>query len=168
MLDGRGLGEEPHRALGGDVGGGLAGTPHQPGRGGDVDDGAAAGLPHGRDRALRAQEHALGVDGHDAIPVGLGHLLDLGPEENAGIVDEHAQLAIGLHGRGHGRAPVRLASHVQVHVGRLTARAPDLRLHLLAVVVLDIPEHDRRSFSGEHPPFQAGQREQRQHHEADD
>src|SRR5207245_9005147 len=35
----------------------------------------------------------------------------------------------------------------------LTARAPDLRLHLLAVVVLDIPEPDRRSFSGEDPPF---------------
>src|SRR5262249_4494805 len=70
---------------------------------------------------------------------------------DAGVVDEHVQLAVRLHGRGHGRSPVLLASHVQMHVGRVAPRSADLRLELLAVVVEDVAEDDARAFPDEHP-----------------
>src|SRR5207245_8192717 len=63
------------------------------------------------------------------------------------------QLAVGVYGGRHGRAPVGFAGDVQMHVRRLTARGPDLGLDLLALVVEDVSEHHGRALADEHPPF---------------
>src|SRR5262245_8776462 len=79
--------------------------------GGRMDDGAPAGRWHGRERAVGAEEAALDVDGHDAVPVLLAHLLDLRPQQDAGVVDEDVELAVSLERRGHRRPPVGLPRH---------------------------------------------------------
>src|SRR6516165_11199275 len=58
-----------------------------------VDDRPAAVGDHGRDRVLETEEHAGRVDRHDPVPsLGAVEVL-FGAAGNAGIVDEHIDLA---------------------------------------------------------------------------
>ena len=43
--------------------------------------------------ALQAEEHALGVDAMDAVPVGLGQVHDVGAPCDAGVVHQDVDLA---------------------------------------------------------------------------
>jgi hypothetical protein len=61
----------------------------------DVHDRAAAARDHLAGDALEAEEHALAVDAHDAVPVRLGEVHDVRPPGDAGVVDEHVDPAEG-------------------------------------------------------------------------
>src|SRR5437667_444348 len=99
-LLGGGARERDHAALAGGVDRvGRAGVALAGDRG-DVDDHAALLRDHLAGHALQAEEHALGVDAHDAVPVRLGEVHDVGAPRDAGVVDEH----VDPLERGH-RAP---------------------------------------------------------------
>ena len=137
------LREDPDGALAGGVGRLLVQRLADPGHRGDVDDRAAARPAHGRDRVLGAEEDAPGVDRHDAIPLGDGALLDRHARDDDGrVVDQDVELAVAADRRLHGRLPVGLAGHVQVHVHGVAAASADGRLDLLALVVPDVAEDD--------------------------
>ena len=75
------------------------------GYGGDVDDGAAAGFTHFGDDGFRAEEYALGVDVHKAIPVFDAGVVACRPNGDAGVVDEDVHFAVAGYGGVHGAAP---------------------------------------------------------------
>src|SRR2546428_3228716 len=66
--------------------------------GGDVHDHAAAPGDHLARDALQAEEDALAVDPHDAVPVLFGEIHDVGAARDAGVVDEDIDLAEGVDG----------------------------------------------------------------------
>src|SRR5258705_362027 len=81
--------------------------------GGLYGDSAAAVGDHGRDRAFDAEEHAGRVDRNDPVP-GFGVVKILfGAAGDAGIVDQHIELAEMSGGGGHDGGPVLLSGHVK-------------------------------------------------------
>ena len=113
VLHGGQLGQQPYRALGCLVLRTRSLHRHQPKLGRDVDDRAASGFEHRADRNLRAEEHALGVDIHHAVPVGLRGLVYESPPTDSGVVDENVQTAEPVQRRADRRAPVRTRSSRQ-------------------------------------------------------
>ena len=80
--------------------------------------------------ALQAEERPLAVDPHDAVPVGLGEIHDVGPAGDAGIVHEDVDPPEVLHHpAGH---PVDRAEIADVGVEReaLAAERGDRRRRL--------------------------------------
>ena len=78
------------------------------GEGGDVDDRAAPGLPHGRHTRLAALPDAAHVDGHGTVPLVLGNLVEASALDVAverGVVHEHVDTPEFVDGvLGHGLA----------------------------------------------------------------
>src|SRR5262249_61088844 len=72
-----------------------------PGDGRDVDDHAAPAGNHLARDALQAEEHALAVDAHDAVPVDFGEIHDVGAARDAGVVDERVDAAEGVGDLAH-------------------------------------------------------------------
>jgi len=71
-------------------------------RGGQVDDDApGAGRDHGPRRGLRHECAALEVDAEHAVPLGFGHLQEVDPREDPGIVDQHVDPAERRDGALH-------------------------------------------------------------------
>ena len=153
VLDGGGFGEQADGALGGGVAGGAVGAAHQPGGGGYVDDAAAAAGAQGGDGRLGAQKDALGVDGKDAVPVGFGGVLNVFADEDARVVEQDVQLAIGGDGGLDGGVPVGFAGDIQVDVGAFVAEFAELGFGLAAGVVQDVADDHFGAFLGEHSGF---------------
>src|SRR5207244_9942736 len=65
--------------------------------GGDVHDHAAAPGDHLAGHALQAEEHALGVDAHDAVPVRLREVHDVRAPGDPGVVHEDVDAAESRH-----------------------------------------------------------------------
>ena len=144
VLDRGGLGEDAHRALGGVIGG-IGVRADDAADRGDIDDRAAAGALHGRDRGLGAEEHAGGVDLHDAVPVlerligqprpggeaGLDVLLGIAAGD-AGDVAEYVEAAVALLGLRHDGRPPRLLADVLEGKRRRAAGVGDLLRYALA------------------------------------
>ena len=80
-----------------------------------------------------------------------GGFLDVLADQDAGVVKEHVQLAVGVHGRLHRRRPIGLAGDVQVHVGDVVAEFLQFGLGLLALVVQDVADDDAGALFREHP-----------------
>src|SRR5579884_213446 len=79
---------------------------HDAHRGGEVDDGPAAGAHHDPRGGLRAKEEPLEVGVEDLVPLLLGHLERGAPDVDAGVVDENVDAAELRGGGGH-RPPDR-------------------------------------------------------------
>ena len=152
VLDGRGLGEDAYRALGGTVGRRHFAA-HQSRHRRDVDDRAAAGLAHFRNDGFRAQENPLAVDVHDLVPKFLGGLLHRFGAVDAGVVDQDVQLAEPLHRGSHHVLPVGLAGHVQAQEQALAALLVDFRLHLPPFVLQHVGDDHPRALGGEQAGF---------------
>src|SRR6267378_4072620 len=87
-LLGGGTRQRDHAALAGGVDGVRGAGVALAGDGRDVHDDAALPRDHLARHALQAEEHALGVHAHDAVPVRLGELHDVGAARDARVVDE--------------------------------------------------------------------------------
>ena len=111
----------------------------------------AAGPTHGRYDGLGPEEHALGVDLHDVVPIVSGGFLDVLAENDGGVVDEDVHLAELLLGGVDGALPVVGAGHVEMEVDRLAAKLADLGFHLHTEVIADVADDHFRAFLGEHP-----------------
>ena len=152
VLDGRGLGEETHRALGRLVLRARVVRAHEAELGRDVDDGAATGPSHGGDHRARAEKDAGGVDGHDPLPVGEGGVLDPVAPADARVVDEDIELPIPAFGLRHRARPVGLAGDVEADERRFPARRADLLHRGLTLGLQHIAEHHLRAFLREQAP----------------
>ena len=148
VLDGGGLGQDAHRALGRAVRRGRR-TSLQASDGRDVDDGTAASLTHRRDRGLRSQEHSLAVDIHDAVPILAGRVFHARAYEDARVVHQDVQLAVCFDGPVHRVVPLGLAGNVQVDVCGVAAGLSYLGFDLPAKVVQDVANDHARPFAGE-------------------
>ena len=113
----------------------------------DVDDRAAAAAPHRRDRVLAAQEHALGVHGHDLAPLLDRGGLDVGHDDDARVVHEHVEPAEARERRLDHLAPALLVAHVVAHEDRVAA---DRLGRLAAERLVHVGEHDARALAREH------------------
>ena len=118
-LEGERLGEQAHAALGGRVDRRL-GRAHHAGVRGDVDD-AALRLAQLGDGVAAAEERALEVDRHDALPVGFGHGLAGTLDPEAGAVDEHVEAAGA--GDRHGDHALAVAHDRDVGLDRVDGGA---------------------------------------------
>ena len=118
-------------------------------RGGDVDDATPLGRKHVGQHGLRTHEHALEIDGHDAIPVLLGHLHERLEIGNAGIVDEDLHGAdLCMHALD-GRIDLRPAStHRHGWRSPLRPRWSD-PCSALCALFIDVPNRDLRAFACE-------------------
>ena len=117
----------------------------------DVDDGTPAGLLHGGNAVLHPQEDSLGVDVHQRVPGRRAHGVRIVGAADPGVVDQDVQLVEGVHRGPDGRAPVRLAGHVQAHEARLPARLADGGRHLTPFRLQHVGNDDLRPLPGEHP-----------------
>src|SRR5690606_28739277 len=142
-----------HRRLARGVGG-SRGNPDDARARGDVDDRAGAGLPHGADGVLAAEEHAVQVGLVDRAPglergvfrvVRDGLALEPG---DAGIVDDDVQPAMGAQDRLGGDAPCLLVAHVHAHRARRFAKR---RRDGAGAGRVDVGDVDRRAFGRERP-----------------
>ena len=136
VLDGDVFGEEADGALGGVVGGVAEGD--DAGDGGDVDDGAAAGLEHGGDGELHAEEDALGVDVHGAVPAVVRAFFEFFTDEDAGVVDEDIEVAEAFYGSVDGIAPAIFAGDVEGDEEGLAAGVVDFVGDGLALLTEDV------------------------------
>ena len=151
IFNGGGLGEDADGALGGIVGGITHGDHARDG--GDVDDGAAAGRFHVGDDGLRAEEDALGVDGHYLVPGLLGGFLERVSFDDAGVVYEDVDLTKVGDGGVDGTLPVGLLAYVHFHEDGLAAGVDDFLGDAVAVFDLDVGEDDFSAFFGEDAGF---------------
>ncbi len=88
VLCGRHLAEDTHRALARSIGRLRDLRLPDSGDRGYIDDRPTARLPHGRNSVLGAEEYALGIDSHDAIPIFHRAIFDGGDLGNdRGVVD---------------------------------------------------------------------------------
>src|SRR5581483_5353240 len=104
----RHLGQRDDGALAGGVGGVGGARIAAAADRGHVDDAPAAAvlfvlLDHFAGGALQAEEHALGVDPVDAVPIRLGQIHDVGIAGDAGVVDEDVEAAEFGDGAGDHR-----------------------------------------------------------------
>src|SRR6266404_2272478 len=105
---------------------------------GDVDDDAAAAGNHLARHALQAEEHALAVDAHDAVPVGLGEIHDVRAPGDAGIVDQHIDAAERLDHAAHHLVDARQVADVGGQRQAPPAGGGDRRGGLLGCGLVDV------------------------------
>ena len=142
---GRRVGIHARRALG-----------RHPGR--DVDDRAAAGRGHLRDRVLAAPDQAPEIRGQRLVEDVVGQLGDAGVAAigQAGqvrrrrVVDERGEAPESLDGRPHGAHDVALPADVGRHEGGGAAGGGDLRRQRLAGGDGPSSQHDPSAFACEH------------------
>ena len=118
----------------------------EPGDRRDVDDGAATRLLHQRDRVLHAEEDALGIDGHHLVPGGAAQHVGIVGAADAGVVDEHVELAERAQGGLRRGVPLPLARDIQLHEASLAASRDDLVGNLLTFHLEDVGNDDLRAF----------------------
>src|SRR6266850_840412 len=133
VLDGRGLRHETYGSLRGLILRAAVVCPDEPKLRRDIDDRATTGLTHRGNRGLGPEEHALGVDGHHAVPVLDGGLLYPRSAADARIVHENGQSAEAALGDADRALPFRLARHVEQREDRLAALRLDLRFDAAAL-----------------------------------
>src|SRR5262252_8501600 len=108
-------GERPRQAGDSGLGGvvlQVASTGDDGPYGGGVDDGAAAGAPHQRNRRLGAEDVAHQIDAEDLVPARRARLVDLLVFANAGIVDEDVEAPELLRGTVDEREACGLGTNV--------------------------------------------------------
>ena len=115
---------------------GVAGD--RPGDRGGEHDASVPALAHARQHRLDHEEHALDVDGEDAVPVGLGHVRDARLRVDAGVADEHVDAAVPLEHAAHGRLARSLARDVDRDELDGGAGAGQLGRRRLAGVLVDV------------------------------
>ena len=118
----------------------------------DEDDGAAAGLLEMRDAVLGDPEHALEVDGHDAVPlraVGLEHRAVLVLPQDTRVVVEDVERAEALHALVDHPLHVLFDRHVAHGRLRLAARLLDERDRLVGGAPVDVAHDDASALGGE-------------------
>ena len=98
---------------------------------------------------LGAQEDALGVDFHGAIPDFRGLVLYAVTLDDASVVDEDVELAVAVDGECHGVAPRGLGGDVERGEGDLTAGLLDFVGKELTVFQQDVADDDGGTFGGE-------------------
>src|SRR5262245_12824586 len=149
VLHGRGLRQQADGALGGLVLRAAVVGADQAELGRDVDDRSAAGPAHGRDRGLRAEEYALGIDVHRARPVLHRRVLDAAPAADPRVVDQDVESPEAARGETDGSLPVSLAGDVEPDEGSLTAFGLDVGLDRLAFGHQDVADDHARAFARE-------------------
>src|SRR5262245_9747976 len=149
VLHGGGLRQEADGALGGLVLRAAVIGADQAELRRDVDDRSAAGPAHGRDRGLRAEEYALGVDVHRARPVLDRRVLDPAPAADPRVVDQDVESPEAARGEIDGGLPVGLTGDVEPHEGGLTALGLDMGLDRLALGHQDVADDHARAFTRE-------------------
>src|SRR5207244_10237850 len=87
------------------------------------------------------------------VPVCFSSVLDPLAEHNARVIHQDIQLAIAVDRRAHGLDPIGLVGHIQMHVGRPTARGAHRLLHLLPRCIQDVAHHHAGAFLREEPRF---------------
>ena len=101
----------------------------------------------GRDRVFDAEEHAGRVDRHDPVP-GFGAVKILfGAAGDAGIVDQHIELAEMPRGGGHDGGPVLLFRHIKRFEAR---RGADIISDFSAFVLQHVGDHHLGAFARKH------------------
>src|SRR5262245_2898274 len=149
VLHGRGLRQQADGALGGLVLRATVIGADQAELGRDVDDRSAAGPAHGRDRGLRAEEYALGIDVHRARPVLHRRVLDPAPAADPRVVDQDVESPEAARGETDGSLPVSLAGDVEPDEGSLTAFGLDVGLDRLAFGHQDVADDHARAVARE-------------------
>ncbi len=124
----------------------MPGEPDEPGRGRDVDDGAAAARPHRCDGGARAEERAAEVDRQQSLELAPVLFLDRAHPVDRRIVDEDVEAAEPFRGRRHHALPVLLVRHVvREEQGVLT----DVGGHRLPAFPQHVGQDDGRAFACE-------------------
>ena len=101
----------------------------------------------GRHRVFNGAEHAGRIDRHDPVP-GFGAVKILfGAARDAGIVDQHIELAEMPDGGGHDGGPTLLLGHIERFESR---RGADAIGHLPPFVLQYVRDHDLGAFAREH------------------
>ena len=114
---------------------------------GQVDDGPAAGFPHGGNAVLHAKENTARIDGHDAIPQRRVIKIVGVAAGNAGIIHQHIKPPMrGKHGR-YGGFPLRFIRDIQVDVACGTAGLGDFSDHGAAFGFHHVRHHYLRAFT---------------------
>src|SRR6266849_15061 len=122
---------------------------HERGRGGEVNYLPLAPRDHHARRLLAAEEHALHVDPHLAVPILLRVVDQRTRDGDPRVVHHDVDGSVPLHRRGEQPAHVRGLRDVQLHRGRVAAGRPDLAGHLLAVLGVDLRHHHARALAAE-------------------
>ena len=122
--------------------------------GGYVDDGAAACFPHFRDGCFRAEEDALAVDVHYAVPVLNGCVLDqTASTADPSVVDEDVQRAEARYGLGDRVIPVGFAGYIKMYEEAIAATLVDFGFNAAPLLVEDIADCDLRALPCEQSGF---------------
>ncbi len=148
VVDRHRLGQQHHGALGGAVGRGTPAAGQTPARGG-VDDRAAAGLGHHRDRLLRHQEDRLDVHRHQPVPFLFGRFEQVGTPDDARVVDQDVETAERGHGPLDRAAAIVRAAHVARDEERAPTRSRDGSGDGLAARLVYVHHGHRRARLGE-------------------
>ena len=82
---------------------------------GEVDDDAAAPPAQVGEDSLTEEHHALEVDGEDAVPLLLGHVVDGAAPGDGGAVHQNVDAPEALDGAGHGALDGGLVGGVGLH-----------------------------------------------------
>src|SRR5579875_64547 len=121
------LGKRQHAALRGGIGILWHCTAHESHKRGNIDNGTTSLFEHDRDRIFRAQEGALDIDIHDAIPGCLGYIghaaIVIG--HNTGIVIQHIDTPKSLDSTGHHRLHRSFIGYVGFYSDGLTTCRPN-------------------------------------------
>ena len=91
---------------------------------------------------------AARVDVHYPVPVLYGGLFKVFADEDARVIYQHVQLAVGPYRGIHGGSPVRLLGYIEVDVSCFAPQLPNLCFHFLPLFIQDVPEDDFCAFQG--------------------
>ncbi|MCY1180235.1 hypothetical protein D9M73_206660 [compost metagenome] len=99
---------------------------------------------------LHAQPHALHVDVHQRVELGLAAIRQAAAFDlDAGVVEGVVEPAIGGQGTGHQRGDLGIAGHVAADEGRLAAGGTDRLDAGLAAPGVHVGHHDLDALAGE-------------------
>ena len=112
-------------------------------------------LAHARQDRLHHEQHALDVDGEDAVPLLLGHLLETRRRVDAGVAAEDVDAPELVDGSLDGGRTRRLVGDVGLHENGLGAGAAQLFGGRGAGALVDVDDDDVGALRGEHAGYAA-------------
>jgi hypothetical protein len=112
-----------------------------------------ASLPHGGNRVLHAEEHALGVDVQERVPRRRAQGVRIVRSADPRIVHEDVEPSEGAGSSAHRLLPVELTRHVELDELRLASVGVDLGRHLPSVGFHDVGHHHDRALAREENGF---------------